>query len=296
MTELFSQRYGYTSLEDVVIREDMPESIQNAICNCYDRFPEASLQEEDGFISLKYSLSEFLWTYFLNQRTQDFYDNTEYGNYSDVFTDYVLSPDHPWYLKLNLLEVALSYIDQKYTQNSVSFEKNPSMFEKDLNAEFARLHYAYRIIDHKITEITSKIEIESIEQAINDSDNKIKMHLSSAISQLSKRPKADYRNSIKESISAVEAWCREKTKENDLRRALNKLQSKGIIIHSQLHEAFNKLYDYTNNKETGIRHALMDDEGTYTPTMDEAVYMLVTCSAFINYLNKKVVFENMRQN
>lgn len=295
MTELFSQRYGYTSIEDVVIREDMPTSIQNAICNCYDRFPGGSLQEEDGFVSLKYSLSEYLWTYFLNQRTQDFYENTEYGDYSDIFIDYILCPDYPWYSKLNLLEVTLSFIDQKQSQNRVRFEKDPSSFEKDLNTEFTRLNYAYRIIDHKIVEITSKSEIESIEQAINDGDNKIKMHLSSAIEQLSKRPKADYRNSIKESISAVETWCRARTNEDDLRTALNRLQSKGVTIHSKLRSTFIKLYEYTNNEKTGIRHALMDDEETYTPTMNEAIYMLVTCSAFINYLNKKVITENLRQ-
>ena len=288
MTKQFSQRYGYTSLEDVIIREDMPEAIQNAICNCYDRLPDANLLEEDGNVSLKYSLSEYLWICFLNQRAKDFYDSSEYGNFPEVFLDCILSPNQPWYIKLNLLEITLSYINQKYSQNYMYFEKDPSLFEKDLNTEFSRLNYAYRIIDHKIVEITSKIEIECIEQAVDGSDNRIKMHLSTALSLLSKRPEGDYRNSIKESISAVEVWCRAKTKENDLRSALNKLESKGIIIHSQLHEAFNKLYDYTNNKETGIRHALMDDEETYTPTMDEALYMIVACSAFINYLNKKL--------
>ena len=32
----------------------------------------------------------------------------------------------------------------------------------------------------------------------------------------------------------------------------------------------------------------MDDEGTYTPSADEALFMLVSCCSFINYLNKKV--------
>ena len=49
--------------------------------------------------------------------------------------------------------------------------------------------------------------------------------------------------------------------------------------------AFEKLYGYTNNPDTGIRHALIDD--TNIPTSAEATYMLVTCSAFINYLNTK---------
>jgi len=64
----------------------------------------------------------------------------------------------------------------------------------------------------------------------------------------------------------------------DLRPALNQLSSKGIIIHPKLHSTYNLLYEYTNHKDSGIHHALI---------MDEAVFMIVTCSAFINYLNSR---------
>ena len=49
-----------------------------------------------------------------------------------------------------------------------------------------------------------------------------------------------------------------------------------------------KLYAYTNQPDTGIRHALMDDDDTYTPASEEALFMLVSCSSFINYLNIKL--------
>jgi hypothetical protein len=100
---------------------------------------------------------------------------------------------------------------------------------------------------------------------------------------LSKRPDADYRNSIKESISAVEALVREITGESTLN--LKKLDNTGIVLPSVLRKAFELLYGYTNDESTGIRHALMDD--TNAPGADEAVFMLVSCSAFINYLTKK---------
>lgn len=112
-------------------------------------------------------------------------------------------------------------------------------------------------------------------------------HLTKAIELCSKRPIGDYRNSIKESISAVEYICRKKTGENDLGKGLSKLEKKGVIIPNLLKKAFDTLYAYTNNEETGIRHALMDEDGTYAPGVDEAIFMLVSCSAFINYLNKK---------
>ena len=49
------------------------------------------------------------------------------------------------------------------------------------------------------------------------------------------------------------------------------------------------MYAYTNQPDTGIRHALMDPEGRYVPTKDEAYFMLISCSAFINYLRLKVI-------
>ena len=61
---------------------------------------------------------------------------------------------------------------------------------------------------------------------------------------------------------------------------------KGVIISPALKQAFERLYGYTNDESTGIRHALMND--TNAPGAEEALFMLVSCSAFINYLNKKI--------
>lgn len=99
---------------------------------------------------------------------------------------------------------------------------------------------------------------------------------------------ANYRNLIKESISAVEAFCREKTGENTLGKALNRLETNGIIFPQLLKGAFDKLYAYTNQPDTGIRHALMDNDGMYTPASEEALFMLVSCSAFFNYFCRKI--------
>lgn len=114
------------------------------------------------------------------------------------------------------------------------------------------------------------------------------MHLNKALELYAQRPIGDYRNSIKESISAIEVYCREITGEKTLGEALNKINGKGLVIPQILKIAFEKLYAYTNQPNTGIRHALMDESGTYTPASEEALFMLVSCSSFINYLNKKL--------
>ena len=80
----------------------------------------------------------------------------------------------------------------------------------------------------------------------------------------------------------------EKTGENTLGKALNRMEANGIVFPQLLKVAFDKLYAYTNQPDTGIRHALMDNEGAYTPASEEALFMLVSCSAFLNYLCKKI--------
>lgn len=101
------------------------------------------------------------------------------------------------------------------------------------------------------------------------------------------RKKPDYENSIKESISAVEAMCCIITgldgKNATLGTTLKKLREKGVHIHSAMEKAFSSLYGYTSD-EDGIRHGGIDF--TNAPSED-ARYMLISCSAFINYLLEK---------
>ena len=54
-------------------------------------------------------------------------------------------------------------------------------------------------------------------------------------------------------------------------------------IHPALKTAFEKLYGYTSDAN-GIRHANGIGEGN--STFAEAKYMLISCSAFINYLSE----------
>ena len=284
---LFSERYGYTKASDVIIREKITPEIQNAICSCYDKLPdlfnEVIVYYQDAKAEYK-NLEEYLWVYFLNERAANFSDGYQYHV---VATVYIEDKSNAWYKKLDIIEKTIQYL-RNFDAKNHKFYSVASNFIKLLNSAFERLNFAYRIINDAIVEITSEQEIKTIETAIESSARNIKMHLNRALELYAQRPNGDYRNSIKESISAVEAFCREKTGENTLGKALNKLEKNGIVFPDVLKTAFEKLYAYTNQPDAGIRHALMDDTGVYTPQAEEAIFMLVSCSAFINYLNKKV--------
>lgn len=228
-------------------------------------------------------MEEYIWTNFLNLR------KSEWSTYKCTISKFIKDERNEWFKKLDLIEICIRYLYSYYKSIKDPRISIPTdIFVGELNRNFRRLNFAYRIVNNEIVEITAEEEIKEIETALNTSKNNIRTHLNNALELYSKRPVADYRNSIKESISAVEVFCREKTGKDTLGKSLNELESSGIVIHKLLKSAFDKLYNYTNQPDTGVRHALMDDDGGYVPQSEEALFMLVSCSAFINYLNKKI--------
>jgi hypothetical protein len=165
--------------------------------------------------------------------------------------------------------------------------KNGSLKVKDsfiecCNIFLTRENSAYRFIGDTIAEITSTEEIEEIEQAIIGSTPYagVKEHLKSALSLMSNKTNPDYRNSIKESISSVESLAKQISQNNTgtLGVVLKELE-KSKKLHPALKSAFSSLYGYTNDAE-GIRHALLEESNL---TKADARFMLVCCSAFVNY-------------
>lgn len=63
--------------------------------------------------------------------------------------------------------------------------------------------------------------------------------------------------------------------------ALKRLETNGLIINPILKQGFEKIYGWTNG-EDGIRHALLEDRAN--ADFNDAKFILVACSAFVNYL------------
>lgn len=283
---LFSERYDYINPTDIIIRGRITPDIQNAICSCFDALPDI-FYKTCVADDMEYDRMErYLWTRFLNKRESKF--PLDFFSDQLVAVPFIEDAAQSWHRKLDMVECTICYLYEWDNKHPNSAYHVSSLFIDRLNAEFKRLNFGYRIVNREIVEITSNEEIIAIETAIQQSKSNIKVHLSRALELYAQRPVGDYRNSIKESISAVEAFCRAQTGDNNWGKALTNLQSKGIVIPSVLKGAFDKLYAYTNQPDTGIRHALMGTDGTYTPAAEEALFMLVSCSAFLNYLQSKM--------
>ncbi len=146
---------------------------------------------------------------------------------------------------------------------------------------------AYTMLGTQFIPITNSEELSAISAVIQGgsvTQVAVSAHLDAAIDMFSDRTAPDYRNSVKESISAVEAVA--KSLDNDskaeLGKALKALDGK-VDIHPALDKGFRALYGYTSDAG-GIRHAMLEAS---TIDVEDARYMLVACSAFVNYLRAK---------
>src|SRR5690606_3218264 len=118
----------------------------------------------------------------------------------------------------------------------------------------------YRFIENKIAPIVSSEEITSVKTAIDQEDLLgSSKHLQQALTLLSDRAKPDYRNSIKESICAVESAVRQMAgkPKATLRDAITELE-KRQPLHPALREGILRIYGYTSDEE-GVRHAMQEE-------------------------------------
>ena len=186
--------------------------------------------------------------------------------------------DAPYNEVLDLVWYTCHWISDHITATDVMH----TIYES-FNTLFEREYVGYRFVAGKIVPITDENEAKEIEQACHTPFDGARTQLQKALGFLSDREHPDYKNCVKESISAVESVC--KVLANDpkaeLGKALKSLIANGLNIHGSLKSAILALYGYASD-EGGIRHAERETESTVT--FEEAKFMMVTCSAIVNYL------------
>lgn len=185
-----------------------------------------------------------------------------------------------WWEVLDLIEAIIRHMvnHNSYDQYNQVINQYTTAF----NAMFERLLIGYRFIGNEITPIDSTSEANAVVGAQEDTDSiaGARHALDRAVELLADRQTPDYPNSIKESISAVEAVVKKATGEGTLGKGLTKLEAAGLTIHPALKGAWSQMYGWTSNGD-GIRHGGID-----AADADQALakYVLVTCSAFVSYL------------
>lgn len=266
----FSDRNGINTINTSMQYKDFDDRTRISFVNMINVLFEATFKngaydEKQGF------LKRILYQVYMQQ--VDFSDDIQYDEkkvFDNIINKTLLYDEYD--NVLTLIEFICNEL------SDISHEKLSS----SVNRIFEREYVGYRFVDDIIVPITNDTEIQAIEAASNVKCESVNSHLKKALVLISDRSSPDYENSIKESISAVEAICVQIIgKGATLGAALKQLEKNGVNIHPSMKSAFEKLYGYTSDA-SGIRHA--GDIGGSTSTFEEAKFMLVSCSAFINYL------------
>lgn len=271
---LFSQRIGKTSIKTLIQLESMDDDLKNCLWNAFKQYyyTKDEFQIRDDYLNLINGNHKRLWLSYFKYAL----DSVVEHNISQILQELKeYFYNCKWYEVYDFIEFV-----------SINFETtigSKKEFIESCNKTLQEEVSAYRFIDGEIVPITDAIELDAIDDALNSAHTSVKLHIKCAMKFLADRQNPDYRNSIKESISSVEALCKVIVKDDKatLGQALKLMGNQNNIeIHPSLKSAFEKLYGYTSDKN-GIRHALSDVDNI---TFEEAKFMLVSCSAFVNYL------------
>lgn len=260
----FSDRNGYRVIDKLIQKESFDDRIRNKLTNFY-----AYLLFEATY-NYRYSSELFVDYIYMQIFIKKKSEIIRY----DIAKDRILQSISEWnvYDLLSFIEATSSYI----------LDTTDVDFCNIINKLFQSECVGYRFIDGIITDIVDKEQAEAIEDAANCSYSGVKESINNALESLYNREHPNYANSVKDSILAVEGICNiiNGTKNETLGKAIKKIKSSGVNIHSALETAFGNLYGYSSD-QNGIRHNGGIMENT---TFEEAKYMLISCSAFVNYL------------
>ncbi len=281
----FSERKGIRHFSDIVQTNDLNTRTRNMLYSVTDEMFDRLDTNHSYEVNLKDYFVEYLYKDIFSKTVRDI--PVTWGNgydYDKVFDlIYSVFEQYDYEDVFTFIEGIIKFltITDKATYYSYNYKKE---YIESISRILRNENVNYRVVGDKFTDIIDDNQIESIEETLQNKYKTVVSHYTKAIEQLYKVK--DYDNSIKESISAVEAMCQVITKNNKatLGDALKLLKND---IHPAMKSAFEKLFGYTSDAN-GIRHSNGLGEGD--STFEEAKYMLISCSAFVNYLKEN--FEN----
>ncbi|MGF6723029.1 hypothetical protein P3T43_002381 [Paraburkholderia sp. GAS41] len=269
MTLRFSERMGINPLPEALKPDAMPDELRSSLWNVFDSWRKR--QPEDQVLRA-------IWAEFWKRPVDTIpvtrgYGSPHYGDAWRTVRDHFFRTE--WHGVYDLLDFLIATLYQGAQLGRA--------VDRVLAGELA----AYRVVNNQIVPVTSEQEVQALQEALSDKGKfgPVSEHLATALAHLSSRHNPDYRNSIKESISAVESMAKIVSGKDkaELGEALIALEKVGKL-HGALRRGYTALYGYTSDAN-GIRHALMDEQNL---TADEAKYFLIACTAFVNYLKTLV--------
>jgi hypothetical protein len=265
----FSERQGFKSAKQVIQVDSMSLALRNTLWSVLQIYIWGDAIPSGHFVSNQpqhlQSLSRNLWfDYF--KRPLDTMD-AFWTNLVKELREYFFACQ--WFEVYDFIEFIAANYPPKRDQ-----------FIRACNQILEREVSGYRFLNGLLSPITNEVEMDEVDVALKGAADPVKLHLRRALELLSDRANPDYRNSIKESISAVESLVAAAVGEKGSLGQLIKKMEEDVGLHPALRTAFSSLYGYTSDQD-GIRHAILDLQSI---GFEDAKFFLVVCSAFVNFV------------
>lgn len=276
----FSQRYGYSLIVDLEI-EDFPDSLRAGLWDATtmtffrDIYAKSIASGGPYFSSCFQEITAQIWFHFFRMSVDERSKHPDLA-YNYIRDSFYSSSFHRAYDFIEFMA------QLKVAGDLCRIKAGGREYAKFCNTIFARERAAVRFSELQLVQITDEEELKEISSAVEgEAPENAKIHIRRAAQLFSDRTTPDYRNSIKESISAVESIVSyivgQKT--YGVAKPL-RMATEDLALHPALRDGFEKLYAFSSDAG-GIRHALLDQEEV---RQADARYMLTACSAFVNYL------------
>lgn len=266
---LFSRRNGNVQVQQSLKPDEISIDLRNSLWNI--------VVEWSNNVDLE-TICVAFWRDFFKLPTDEIpynrgYDYRDYRPAWDQIKKKFMSGE--WYEVYDIVEFILSL--EPYNRHLTN------ALDRVLKQELA----AYSLLDNQFIQITDEVEIQALEESLQLSGKfaPVASHIQASLHLLSNRTNPDYRNSIKEAISAVESISKIITGKSNatLDEALTALDRQHKL-HGALKKGYLALYGYTSDAD-GIRHGLLEENSL---TQADAKYFLISCSCFVNYLKSRL--------
>ena len=280
---LFSERFGFKKMEDIILIDRLTDPLKNSLANViYDILREADKVYSNYNEKASWVIYSFLIKEFFKEQINNSY---ELGYHFTVYYEDIIKrlEDLEWYAYYDLLEV--------FASAKILDKKKREEVNKILESE----NSGYRLSEsNEFIPITDDISIKSINAASESPFDYAKNHIQKSLTYISEKENQDYNTVVREAISAVESCLIEfsglpANKKNTLGTAIKAIRDKSNNnVDLTFLKPFETMYGLASNN--GIRHA--GNEKTIVSDLPDAVLVLTTCSAVINYLGVKIAYDS----
>ena len=190
----FSERVGARKPRSVMQGRSLDRETRNLLWNAVERaVPPRGRTMTSGRRTWMELLYREIWSDFLKLPLDDMPSEP---NVRQVFKSVIT--ENAWYEAYDLLEFILA----------AKHAPKPE-FERDVARVLEEELAGFRLLDGELVELTEEEEIEAVSAVLRDTDvprfQPARIHIKAAVRLLSDRANPEYRNSMKEAISAVEA-------------------------------------------------------------------------------------------